>query len=257
MTNSESIVVKPREFSADLLLPENADELAKFMDEPLSAIAEAITGAMASGPRSWMVMGGHVVQAMLKGRLFQQVSQEIKDLRDKGKIPADFAEKKYGFKSWVELLKVIDDEAPDEDRLEALKAMFYSVNKVNLTDREQVFNYQLFQIAKRLTSGEVLLLDAVYKVYASNQWSASPGTLLLRVWATSVASQAGHGSADIVMRDQRALEKEGLITARVGIESPDLVQEEQSVVAQNARITPLGIKFHENIKNYRTDVAQL
>lgn len=87
---------------------------------------------------------------MLKGKLLQEVCREIKELRDKGKIPDDFAEKKYGFKSWVELLKTVDEEAPDVDKLEALKAMFYSVNKVNVQDREQVFNYQLFQIAKRL-----------------------------------------------------------------------------------------------------------
>jgi hypothetical protein len=36
MSKDESIVIKPHEFSADLLLPENADELAKFMDEPFT-----------------------------------------------------------------------------------------------------------------------------------------------------------------------------------------------------------------------------
>lgn len=76
-------------------------------------------------------MTGYIVQGILKGKLYQQVAQEIKELRAKGKIPADFADEgkhKYGFKSWVELLTIIDEEAPDADRLEALKAMFYSIN---------------------------------------------------------------------------------------------------------------------------------
>jgi hypothetical protein len=42
---------------------------------------------------------------------------------------------------------VIDNETPDEDRLEALKAMFYSVNKINATEGERVAKAQLFQIA--------------------------------------------------------------------------------------------------------------
>src|SRR5437764_6325149 len=114
---NESIVQKPRELFSDAILTENADELAKFMDEPVSAIAEAMTGWLAAGPKAWMMMTGHIVQATLKAKLLQQVSREIKELRDKGKIPDDFADKKYGFQSWVELLKAIDDETPDEDKL--------------------------------------------------------------------------------------------------------------------------------------------
>jgi hypothetical protein len=71
MTEEESIVTKPREpfkpFS-DVLLPQSADELAKFMDQPLSAIAEAFTGALAAGPKAWTVMTGHIVQGILKTR---------------------------------------------------------------------------------------------------------------------------------------------------------------------------------------------
>ncbi len=39
-------------------------------------------------------MSGRIVQGILKGRLFQQVSREIKDLREKGKIPDDFGDEK-------------------------------------------------------------------------------------------------------------------------------------------------------------------
>jgi hypothetical protein len=153
-------VIKPREFPDDLLLPENRDELAKFMDEPLPAIAEMITGAMAAGPKSWMLIGGRIIQSLYKAKLFQQLSREIKELREKGKIPNDFADEtkyKYGAKSWVELFAAIDEDVPDTDRLDALKAMFYEVNKINASDKERILNYQMFQIAKRLTSGELLV----------------------------------------------------------------------------------------------------
>jgi len=63
MTAEEgSIVVNAREPFSDALLPQSADELAKFMDQPLTAIAETITGALAAGPKAWTVMTGHIVQ---------------------------------------------------------------------------------------------------------------------------------------------------------------------------------------------------
>ncbi len=99
MAEEESIVLKPREPFSDALLPQSADELAKFMDEPLMSIAETITGALAAGPKAWSVMTGHIVQGILTGRLHHQVALEIKELRAKGRIPEDFADEtkfKYG-----------------------------------------------------------------------------------------------------------------------------------------------------------------
>jgi len=52
MPEDDSIVLKPRELFGDVILTQNADELAKFMDQPLTAIAETITGALAAGPKA-------------------------------------------------------------------------------------------------------------------------------------------------------------------------------------------------------------
>src|SRR5215470_19701469 len=96
---SESIVQKPQEPFSDAILFENAHELAKFMEQPVSAIAEVMTGWFAAGPQAWMVMTGHIVQGILKGKLFEQLGREIRELREAGKIPDNFAETKYGFQS--------------------------------------------------------------------------------------------------------------------------------------------------------------
>jgi len=72
MAENESYIVKrPDDVDIDqVILRENKDALAEFLDEPLSAIAEAITGALASGPKSWAVSSGKLVQGALKGKLF-------------------------------------------------------------------------------------------------------------------------------------------------------------------------------------------
>jgi hypothetical protein len=50
------------------------------MDQPLADIAFAITGALAARPKAWILMTGHIVQGILKGNLYLQVSREIKVL---------------------------------------------------------------------------------------------------------------------------------------------------------------------------------
>jgi hypothetical protein len=246
-----SIVQKPREFSGDLLLPENADELAKFMDEPLPAIAEAITGAFAAGPKAWMVMGGRIVQGILKGRLFQQVSREIRELRDKGRIPEDFADEKkykYGFKSWVELFTVIDEETPDADRLEALKAMFYSVNKMNATDGERTVAYQLFQITKKLTSGELLYLRACYDIYKIGDYKKGSGLSDSRQWFAKVGNKLGHQVIGLMDRDDLALAEYGLLTPRY---HPD----KSGINENDGHLSQLGIMLCRNVETYRLEAS--
>jgi hypothetical protein len=235
---TESIVVTPRDPFSDVILSENAEELAKFMDEPVTAIAETITGLLAAGSKAWLPLTGRMVQAILNAKMYQQLGREIKELRDKGKIPDDFAEKKYGFQSWVELLKTIDEESPDQDKLYALKAMFYSVNKIGIEDSERIVNYQLFQIAKRLTSNQLLILKAVRESQNASEFGRhnSQGVI---PWAAIVSARLGHGLTSLVSKEETVLSEQGLIKAPL---SP-----------QDSRLTDLGWRLCENIERYRIE----
>jgi hypothetical protein len=252
MADEESIVIKQREPFSDAILPQNADELAKFMDGPTVRIAELLTGALAAGPKAWLLITGHLVQGILKGQLFQQVSREIKKLIDDSKIPPEFADEKkfkYGFRSWVDLLKTIDDDPPDADLLKALMAMFYGVNRINATDSEKMLSYRLFQIAKRLTSGELLLLKTLWD--ALSKGLAGDGNRNLEVWAEKIAKSQGHNLTALVMKDQHALMEENLISGY------DLSAHPTNKVVddRNGRLTDLGIAFCKNIDVYRIEAS--
>jgi len=246
----EGVVLKPQEPLGEILLPQSTDELAKFMDQPLTAIAEIVTGALAVGPTSWGTMAGHVVQGILKGKLYQQVGREIKKLRDEGKIPDDFAENKYGFKSWVDLLKAIDDDPPDSDLLDALMAMFYGANKVNATDAEKMLSYRLFHIAKRLSSGELLLLRTLYDAYTHGNFENE--SIMLGKWAEKIAKLQGHDLTALVLKDERALAEGELIT---GYRDATVTPMNQNVLGHNARLSDLGIAFCQNIETYHLETG--
>ena len=112
-------------------------------------------------------------------------------MQDNGKIPDDFAEKKLGYQSWVEVLSVLDSDIPDEEKdSEALKAMFYAVNRFDAQDNQRILAYQLFQISKRLTSSELLTLRGISRrtfleviVNAQNQ--------SVQTWAQGIAGTMG------------------------------------------------------------------
>lgn len=241
-SRDESIVQIPRDPFSDAILSQNADDLAQFMEEPLTAIAESITGWLASGPKAWTVSAGHIVQAMLKGRLFEEVSREIKELRDKGKISEDYAETKYGFQSWVELFRTIDDEVPDADKLEALKAMFYSVNKIGAFDNERILNYQLFQIARRLSSNQLLILKVANESRSQFGQYTSNGRI---TWAGTIAARLGHNLLHLVIKEESALAEHGLID-----------QARQPTDQFSDRLTSLGDRFCENIQKYHIETGK-
>src|SRR5258708_4380730 len=144
MAIEPSLVVKRRDYS-DIAQLQDPQTLEEFLDQPLTFIAETITGFLGDGVKGVSASGGRIVQAIQKGRAYKQWDVELNRLRATGRIAEDFADNKYGFQTWVELMTIIDEEAPDADRLNALKAMFCSVNKVNATDGERIAAYQLWQ----------------------------------------------------------------------------------------------------------------
>src|SRR5438270_9686445 len=105
MSEENTYVIKKRDY-ADIIQIGNKEAIEEFLGSPVSEIVATITGGLANGPKAWLVAGGHLAQAAFKGKLRQQFAAEIKEFQSKGKIAEDFAEKKHGFQTWIELLKV-------------------------------------------------------------------------------------------------------------------------------------------------------
>jgi hypothetical protein len=235
-------IVKKRDL-ADIIHLEDAGALEVFLQNPLGVIAQATVEFFSHGPKALVGPGVRIVQGALKGNLFKRLAMEVEDLRKKGKIDENFGETKYGFQSWVELLSIIDEDTPDEDRLEALKAMFYSINKVNATDAEQILGYQLFQIAKKLTSNELLVLKAAYELRNEGKTTVT-GQGAFRDWAQAVSGHLGHSLISLIDHADRALVENQLLTDRFH-------GDRSGISWPNWRLTDLGLRFCENIERYK------
>jgi hypothetical protein len=243
--SDESLVVKPRDYS-DIAKLQDPGVLEQFLDQPLTASLEAITGAFANGGKGLIVSAARIAQALVKGQMYDQIAEELRRLREAGKIPGNLGETKYGLYTWAELMAIIDNECPDPERLEALKAMFFAVNKVNISDGQRMAAYQLWLITKQLNSGELLLL----KVVNEERTKPNPNFIDYFRWANHMAGASGNGVTGLVDLYEKRLTELCLLTARYG---PDL----SAITSDNARMSDLGIRVCENIKTYQNVMDEI
>jgi hypothetical protein len=139
-------------------------------------------------------------------------------------------------------LAEIDSDPTDEDRLDALKAMFLAANEVNAQDGQRIVAYQLFQIAKQLKSGQLMLLKACYQAFRSGNYQRV-NPVMAQQWLQKAASNLHHQLSALVERDEKVLVENGLLSRRVSADS--------HVLEDNARLTDLGIRFCENLETYQ------
>jgi hypothetical protein len=238
MANDGSFIIKPKD-PASILRLQDPTVIEQLLENPPAVLAELLAGWFASGNGFMAAAGCRIVQAAFKGRIFQQFAKEFSDLKQNGKIAEDFNERPYGYKSWVELLTILDEETPDAERVEALKAMFYSVNKISTTDGERIANYQLFRITKKLTSSQLLLLRILYEEFKSKRHLVQGWR-----WKDAAAKGLGHSVFDLISMDEQILVSEGLMTHPTPIGSED-----------SARLTGLGKKLCESIETYHMDLS--
>jgi hypothetical protein len=244
--DDETYIIKPKDPSAIVRL-QDPTVVEQLLENPPAVLAELLAGWFSVGNGFMAAAGCRIAQAAFKGRVFEQFAREFNHLRQKGKIPDDFMKKKNGEKSWVELLTILDEEIPDEDRLEALNAMFYSVNKIGVTDGERIANYQLFQIAKRLTASQLLLLKVAHERATELEFKEL-SNMGARGWLEMASRRLGHEITGLVEQDERVLMQNGLLTGRSWAD-------ESGINDGKGRLTSLAFKFCENLKTYRTVLA--
>ena len=167
----------------------------------------------------------------------KEVSEWIKER----KIPEDFAGRPSGYQTWVELLQEIDSSPTDADRLKAMKAMFLAANQTDASSGEGMLAYQLFQIAKQLRSGQLMLLATCYKAFRTRNFQSNVA-MDATVWISKMANNVGHGLTALLEQDEKTLMEKGLLNRRVH----DGIQ----VIEHNARLTDLGMRFCQNLTAY-------
>jgi hypothetical protein len=242
-----SYVLVARDY-ADIAHLENPGVIERVLSSSRTEKVAYVSALLTSGLSKYALAGPKVAFAAMAVEALTDFGREVSEWIRTGRLPEDFSGRPSGYQTWVELLQEIDSNPIDADRLRAMKAMFLAANDVNATDGESIVAYQLFQVAKKLNSGELLLLRTIYASHKAGQQVQQSGAgtspiVSLEWWARWVAGRMGHQLSALVLRDERALVEQGLFTPRHNPPRETVNQE---------RLTDLGMRFCQKVESYET-----
>ncbi len=223
--------------------------VTQFLQQSTAKIAEALTGVLSSDLKDWKLSAGKIVQSVIKGNLLTQLGRELTKYREEGKIKEDYLESDFNRASLKELLRFIDEEAPDEIRFKAMKSIFLS----SLGQDDEVLAYELLLICKKLSSMEIMILSVNYNVVKGVAKPTATGithsATQIKYWAQIIAEQIGHNLSEIVLQYEDHLIELKLISDRhYPIERTRVT--ENFDATPFFRLTPLGYKLCEFITRY-------
>jgi hypothetical protein len=104
---------------------------------------------------------------------------------------------------------------------------------VGAGDGDRILGYQLFQLSKQLTAGELLVLRAAHTLTAQSYQESNE-------WCRALAAAVGHNLQSLTTLQAKRLEQLNLVSCSVS-----------NMYPQN-RVTDLGLRFCENLKEYQT-----
>lgn len=217
---------------------ETAKDIYNFLQQPTVAIAEFMTGLLASEESAYKLSAGRLVQGAIKGRLLTQLGREIKEYRDKGEIKEDYFATNKNQASLLELLQFIDSDIPDEEVFNAMKAIFFSSIAKDASSKEEEIGYQLLQLCKKLDSIDILILKVCYKISTGEDTTnVNTGINAFGDWVNTVSEKIGYDLPELVGAEDDKLVELGLLSSR-GYSDKSGIR-----AGQEFRLTKLAIKL--------------
>lgn len=223
----------------------NPKDLAEFLQQPSIKIAEFLTGFLASSMGDWKLSAGRIVQASIKFNLLTQLGRELQEYIKKGRIKEDYYASGKNKASLNELLKFIDNEAPDDERFKAMKSIFFSGVSIDVDARQEEVAYQFLLLCKKLNSIDILILRACYKIYLGEDVeNVNTGINAFGDWVNTVSEKIGYGLPELISAADPKLVELGLLSGRTYSDKSGIR------TGKEFRLTTLSIKLCEFITEY-------
>jgi hypothetical protein len=222
------------------------------LSQTAQALAEALTGIASSSRKELALSIGYIFQRLRGGEFLATLEREWKKYQEKGRIKPDYDQTEQRKVCLQELLDCLDKDSPDAIRFDALKKILLVAATEAVESRESLLPQQYMRVARGLTSGELLVLSACYRVYKDEKntsWHQNQFPSAGE-WLESIAAASGLRFPELVEVHEQGLEAKRLITPRR--------HSDRSGVQLNPayRLTKLGVGFCEFIAAYDGDIQQ-
>ena len=217
-------------------------ETGQIIRDTLSCLAEGLTGIAASDRKELAFSVGHIFQSLRKGQFLSRLLSEWNAYRVKGRIPKDYHETEQHHTCLQELLEFLDHDSPDEIRFDTVKKIFLVAATETVSNRNSLLPYQYLRLCRRMSSGEMIVLNATYRIAKSGQIPTVQGAATQ--WLQAIAAESGLGHTALVEIYEQELMEKHLITARRYSDRSGVTER------PNFRLTSLGLDLCQYIDSY-------
>ncbi len=222
---------------------ESQAKTSDILSRTITQIAEGVTGIAASKREELILSVGHIFQRMRAGHFLDDLKREWDKYKEKGRIKDDYEFTEQHKSCLQELLSFLDKDMPDEARFTVLKKIFLLAATETASDRNSHLPLQYMQIARTLTSGEILVLNAEYSVTKNRKlWAGKSQTA--HDWFNIITEVSELQYPELVEIHEEELMKKKLFLPRTFADRSGVYLQE------HLRLTKLGYELCRYIENY-------
>ncbi|HET8671202.1 MAG TPA: hypothetical protein VFM05_11410, partial [Candidatus Saccharimonadales bacterium] len=131
----------------------------------LVVLTQAITGALAKPAENPVKALGLLVQHGLQRDLLGGLRESIDFLAKEGKVKPDYFNTSRGRATFQELLRALDEPNINEERFNAMRAIFLNAAREDEQTDETVLILTLMKIVNELSTSEVVTLKAIWQFW--------------------------------------------------------------------------------------------
>ena len=216
-------------------------DTGEVIKNTLTSLAEGITGIAASERKELALSVGHIFQSLRKGQFLSRLGEEWDSYREKGRIKDDYIDTEQHKSCLQEVLDFLDNDSPDQIRFEVVKKVFLVAATEKASDRNSLLPYQFLRLCRGMSSGEVIILNATYRIAKSEE---IPNISAANLWLNAIAKESGLGHASLVEIYEEELIKKHLISRRVLTDGSGIDR------GRHFRLTSLGLELCDFIASY-------
>jgi hypothetical protein len=217
--------------------PNGANETSGVIRNALQNLDKALTGIVASDKKDLFLSLGYIFQRTRNGEFLKGFGDEWDKYVKKGRINADYIKSSQHRECLQELLDFLDNDSADAVRFNAIKQILLNAATEQRSNRDDILPQQLMRLARRLTSGDVLLLSSVYEISKTHFDMETIGGSATG-WIKHVASNSPLRFPALVELHEESLMKHNLISGREHSDRSGIDRH-----SKHFRLTGLGLEL--------------
>lgn len=217
------------------------NDTSSVLSDTIQSLAEGLTGISTSSRKDLIFSIGSIFQRLRGGDFLSILLDEWNSYKEKGRVKDDYQATEQHKACLGELLEFLEKDNPDEVRFSTIKQIFLVASEEKHSDRNDVMPLQYIRIARNLESAEIMILNASYQGYKTEQWKETKDD---QYWHNYISEHTGLQPKEIIEIYVRKLEDKKLILP------PKYADRSGIHVKPYFRLTELGLNFCDYVNSY-------